>query len=553
MIFAADNDTVARPNELITGCWRDLMLVDDLDGGVDRMRWRALHCNEQWLPKETLEEAKEYAKRVKRSHLYPGFTQGLDDAIARPFAKPVHVENLPTELELMVEDIDGDGNDLTQFSAHLMRAAVKHGMAHAWVDFTQAQPANGKTTTKADEAKTAPRAWWSIIERPRVLGWKEKTLPNGKRALSEFRFHEIATVPDGVFGEKKVERIRILRLNSYELWQNKAYNPPRYNDFANLEARFYDFKENRPQDWEQVVPPTTYGPEGGFEELPIVTLYTGYQGFMRAKPPFIALAETNVTHWQSSSDQRNILHFARVPMMFFRGFSAEEVKGQAVGAGSAFGSQNPGANVSIVEHSGAAVAAGSDDLANLELEMQQLGVRPSAERMQNATATGIAINADGADTDVQAWAQATDTAIEQCFNWTARWMGKPELTADLDVQIFKDYQVAYKGASDVPALQTDVEKGRIRVETYLKEIKRRGLLGDDVDVEEEVAAAETAKAERQAIADKISGGMNPNDPNANQPGGKPDEDGEEEDPGNGKTNNPGDESGKQPPPNPAGS
>ncbi|MCA8917236.1 MAG: DUF4055 domain-containing protein, partial [Planctomycetes bacterium] len=489
MIFAADQDTVARPSEELVNVWRDLMLVDDLDGGVDRMRWRALQSDRCWLPQHQLEENEQYARRVWLSHLYPGFQQGLDDSISRPFAKPVQVANLPDVFETMVEDIDGDGNDLTQFLAHLMRSAVKHGFACAWADYTQAKPANGETVTKADEAASNPRAWWSIIERTRLLGWKDKTLRNGKRVLSEVRIHEIRTIPDGIYGEKRAEFVRVLRLDSYELWQNMAYDPPRPRNLKDLDGRFYDWKEGRDQDF-QKIEEGAYGPPGGFEALPIVTVYTGYQGFMRAKPPLLALAETNVTHWQSASIQRTSVHFAREPMMFFRGFNPEELKGMAVGAGGAFASQNPQANVSIVEHSGAAVATGQDDLDRLENEMQQLGVRPSVERMQNSTATGIAINATGADTDVQAWAQAVDTAAEQLFNWTAIWMGQPEITADLDVQIYKDYQVAYKGQSDMPVLQADVQAGRIRPETYLKEAKRRGLLGDDVDIDEEVEAAD---------------------------------------------------------------
>jgi len=35
---------------------------------------------------------------------------------------------------------------------------------------------------------------------------------------------------------------------------------------------------------------------------------------MQAKPPLLDLAWLNVEHWQSASDQSNILHVARVPI-----------------------------------------------------------------------------------------------------------------------------------------------------------------------------------------------------------------------------------------------
>lgn len=503
MIFSPDVESVARPHESFVDCWRDWMLVDDLDGGVDRMRWRALFCAQQWLPKENLEEIAQYAARVNRSDLYPGLSQGLDDAISRPFAKPMAIENLPAEFEPIVADTDGDGSDINQFLAHLMRSSVKHGLAHAWVDYTQTIPANGRVLTRADEMASNPRPWWRIIEAPRMLNWRSFTLPSGKRALSAAWIHEI---------EDGREFVRVLTLNSQERWQNMAYKPPRHSAGEDLEARFYQYGHHRQQDWKLVEPPRPYGPDGGFKDgLPIVTVYTGYAGFMRARPPFKALAETNLTHWQSSSDQRNIVHVARVPILFARGMGSEELKGSAIGAGSVVLSKNPGADLRYTEHSGAAVAVGQEDLDRLERRMEQLGVRPHVERMQGATATGVAINADGADTDVQAWAQAVDTAAEQCFGWSAVWMGRPELAKDIDVQIFKDYQVAYKSSQDLAVLQSDVEKGRIRHETYLQALVRRDVLPADLDIEAEVAAGEAEKEARRAMAAQITGNTDPDD------------------------------------------
>lgn len=506
MLFDPQQDTIARPHPAFVDMWRDWELCDDLDGGVDRMRWAALNCRERWLPREHLEENDQYITRVMRSDLYPGYSQGLDDAIARPFAKPVQVDNLPDEWEPWTWDTDGSGNDLTQFLSHFMRCAVKHGMAHIFIDFTNQ---GGGTVSRAAEQNTRPRPWWRLVDAPSLVNWKSETLPSGKHVLTEARIHEFATVPDGTYGEKPVEYIRVIRRDSYELWQNEAYNPPGYSaDKLNgLSARYYNAQTLRMQKWVKV-DEGAFGPAGGFESVPIVTAYTGYRDFMVAQPPFLSLAEANVTHWQSSSDQRNITHFARVPILFARGFNAEELQGSAIGAGTVISSGEPDASLSIVEHSGSAVQVGQEDLDRLERRMEQLGVRPHVERMQGATATGIAVNSASADTDVQAWAQGVDTAAEQAFEWSARWMGA-EVPEDLDVQIYKDFAIEMIGGGDVPALQADVDKGRIRVETYLKEMKRRGIYADTLEIEEEVgasderaeAATEMAKDASQTSAD----------------------------------------------------
>ena len=516
MLFSPEQDTIARPHPHFVDMWRDWELADDLDGGVERMRWAALDCQERWLPKEPLEENDQYESRVHRSDLYPGYSQGLDDAIARPFAKPVQVDNLPEEWEPWTWDVDGSGNDLTQFLSHFMRCAVKHGMAHIFVDFTNQ---GGGTVSRAMEDKMRPRPWWRLVPATSLINWKSETLPSGKHVLTEARIHSYDTVADGNYGEKPVELVRVLRLDSFEVWQNTAYAPPRFyastrNDLA---RRYYNAKPNREQNW-KLIDEGQFGPPGGFSGLPIVTAYTGYVGFMKARPPFTALAEANVTHWRKKSDYDNLAHYAGVPIMFARGMGDDDLKGAAIGAGTVIRSNDPDASLTFVEHSGSALQILAEDLDRLERRMEQLGVRPHVERMQGATATGIAVNSSSADTDVQAWAQSVDTTAEQAFDWSARWAGA-ESPEDLDVQIYKDFAIEMIGGGDVPALQADVDNGRVRVETYLKEMKRRGIYADTLEIEEEVAHAEQEKERKAELAAKITGGM-PDD-NQDEDGGMP--------------------------------
>ena len=48
------------------------------------------------------------------------------------------------------------------------------------------------------------------------------------------------------------------------------------------------------------------------------------RGFMTAHPPLMDLAWLNLAHWQSASDQRHILHVARVPILFGRNLTLPE-------------------------------------------------------------------------------------------------------------------------------------------------------------------------------------------------------------------------------------
>lgn len=523
MIFDPTLDTPARPNEFLVSAWRDLALCGDLDGGVERMRWR----ERVWLPLEHSEEPAQYTHRLNRSDLYPGFTAALDDAVAQPFAKPVQVEGaqvegsderqpVPPEFEPIILNADGDGNDITQFGRHLMRSAVKYGFACVLPDYTAMKATPGATVTRADEANANPRPFWRMYERPDVLGWRTFKLPNGQEAFSEVRLHEIRTVPDGTWGEKKAEFIRVIRRDSYELWLNKAYNPPKVNSLepASRAARYYDIQENRPQQWVQV-DAGPFGPEGGFESVPLVVVYTGYTSFMQAKPAMLDLAESNLTHWRKKSDYDNLCHYAGVPILFARGLEKAELAGAAIGAGTVIRAGNPDASLGFVEHSGSALQVMRDDLDGQERRMEQIGVRPHVERTSGASATAAFLNADGAATDVQAWAQAVDTALEQLFDLSAEWMGRDDLRSAVDVTIYKEF-ARPSNPQDIAMIQADVDAGHVSVKTYLREAKRRGLYSDDLDINAEAEQAEGAKAEKAAeAAEKLK------QINANQPGAMP--------------------------------
>jgi hypothetical protein len=101
---------------------------------------------------------------------------------------------------------------------------------------------------------------------------------------------------------------------------------------------------------------------------------------MAGAPALQDLADLNVAHWQSQSDQRNILHVARVPILFGAGIP-DDVEGQPgfkVSAGSFTRATDPAAKLMFVEHSGAAIGAGDADLKNLEFQMQAMGLQLSS-------------------------------------------------------------------------------------------------------------------------------------------------------------------------------
>lgn len=489
--FDANVDSPARPCEAYLSQHADWTLCDDLDAGVRKMRFRA----EDRLPREQMEERADYVRRLERSYLYPGLTNALNSAVSKAFSKPVTVENAPPEFKYLETNCDDKGSDLTQFLRSVMRAGVKHGVAHVLVDFSA--QVNPQAATKATDAEIKPHAFFRLIEAPKLVSWTETKLADGTVGLTEIRFLEYADKPDGKFGSREHEYVRIVRADSWELWENEAYAQRQLTSGESFE--FYRDGTRRVQNF-KLVKEGTFGPIDGFQSVPLVSYYTQRKGFMRAKPALMDLAETNLIHWQSASDQRNIMHVVRVPLLFATGFTEQETSaGLTLGAGSFVKSSNFEANLRYVEHSGQAVDLGARDLETLEKHMEIMGVRPQVERSGDATATQSVISEGRANTDVQAWIEGLNTAAEQMYAKAGEWMGV-EMPESLEIKVFADFAAGNGAVDEILSLIAMREKGQITSETFLTEVKRRGFLTDTFDIDAEVDALESEAQEKADTA-----------------------------------------------------
>jgi hypothetical protein len=221
-------------------------------------------------------------------------------------------------------------------------------------------------------------------------------------------------------------------------------------------------------------------------EIPFVPLYGMRKGFMCGQAPMLDLAYLNVKHWQSQSDQDTILHVARVPILAMIG--AEDNTGLSVGAASAV--KLPiGADLKFVEHSGAAIKAGEDALAALEQQMIQTGAellvkQPGAKR----TATESQTDAEANKSDLQRMAENFEDALDQALYFLAQFARLGNSGGK--VKLYADYGTATLSEASAALIKDLHLSGLISRVTAITELQRRGLLSDDIDPEEEIAAVD---------------------------------------------------------------
>lgn len=488
--------TVADPSDVQRAMVDCSQVVRTLVAGTKAMR----AAGTTYLPQEPAESKKAYDNRVLRSTLFNATGKTVDDMAGKVFNKPVILkEDVPEILQQYCEDIDLTGRHLNVFARDVFHDVLQTGIGYILTDMPpKVQRADGKPATITDEKQAGMRPYLVYIPLEKLLGWKSQRI-GGVETLTQVRIKECVTEPSDEFHEYDVVQIRVI--------DSAANGQP------GTWRIYRETKDDKNQvEW------TLY--EAGVYPLPQITLvpvYANGTGFMTGAPPFLKLAELNISHWQSSSDQRNILHVARVPILFGAGFEPDDKF--EIGADSMVRSSKVDAKLSYVEHSGAAIGSGQADLDKLELQMQAMGLQLLIST-PGQTATGEIRDDVKENSPLAMMARGLEDALESSLGFMAELIGLGE-DAGGEVEVNKDFGVQGAASLDIPNIIAANTSGLLDKQTALEELKRRNFLADSVDPEEVIAKAETEAA--AAMLDAGPGkGMNLNgDPaNSQQPATK---------------------------------
>lgn len=434
------------------------MTCRDLMGGTRAMR----AAGQRYLPKEHEESDDDYQSRVNRTTLYNGFRRTVLNFAGRVFSKPVVVESTSDDRIIdWSEDVTNDGRDIVTFGLGLAHTGLAEGQAHIFADYTQVSTAE----TLAEEREMSPRPYLVEIKPKDLIYWRHEVI-GGVKALAEIRFLESYVDEDR--GER-CQQIRVWRYGGeWEIWRRASPSSNSGRDtgwalYANGQATII--------------------------EIPFVTIHFG-QRFdeMSALPPLEDLADVNVAHWQSSSDQRYVLHIARVPILMLKGFQTESGAPSkvVVGVNRFLRTNNPAADARYVEHSGQAIAAGRQDLQDLEAQMAALGIELLlGNRPGDITATGRAITKAAEESTLQSMAKAVKRGLSDAVSLMAEWAGIDPDTVTVEMDVEHDLVISDGG--ELASLTSARERGDLTRDTLWKEFVRRGILSDEFDPEAEEA------------------------------------------------------------------
>lgn len=425
-------------------------LASALLGGTTAMRKAA----KSYLPQFPKEDEEDYKRRLKVSVLFPGYSRTVATLSGKPFSKPVALnEAFDEEAKDWTQNIDGEGRNLHSFLGDCMAVALGYGLGGILVDHPQ-RPEGART--KAADKALGMRPYWLMIQPHQILGYRTQTI-GSHTEFTMLRYMEEVTEDDGEWGKSTVQQVRVwIKVDGIVGWAT--------------------YRQDRASVWNMHDSATTT-----ITEIPFVPFYGKRVGFMHAEPPLLEVAHLNVAHWQSSSDQQNILHVARVPLLFMKGFDDTTVL--QVGSSAAVRASHPDADMKFVEITGTSIAAGNKDLADLEERMRQAGAellvldaRITATQVNTENAVGMCA--------LQKIVQDLQDAANRAIEFSLMWVNRE--AENSTVVIFNDFGSLTLAEASADLLLRSNQAGKLSDQTYLNELRRRGILGPDVDVTEEL-------------------------------------------------------------------
>jgi hypothetical protein len=421
------------------------ILIEDLMQGTYGMRKK----HRRYLPQEPRELDESYDNRLARS-VCPPYYQRLERMLAGMLTrKPVRLDDTSDTIREQLFDVDLQGNDLNVWTYETARKLVRYGHIGTLVD----APSDGG------------RPYWVTYTPRQILGWRSE-LQDGQQRLTQLRLLESTIVPDGQYGEKAVEQVRLLTPGAYELHQRDD----------NGEFRVID--------------------EGttSLSEIPFSVAYANRHGYLESRPPLEDIAELNLKTYQVQSDLDNQLHISAVPMLAFYGFpsAAEEV---SAGPGEAIAFPSDG-RAEYIEPGGSSFDYQFRRLEQLAAQINELGLSAVlGQKLSAETAEAKRIDRSQGDSTMMVIAQNVQDMIDNSLQYHAQYLGQNEAAGSCLVN--RDFIGARLEPQEIQSLLQLYTAGTITQETLLQNLADGEVLGDDFNVEEELEATANAGMDLQ--------------------------------------------------------
>jgi len=431
--------TVDSPNTAWVNMQPHWSLLEALQGGTYAIR----KGHRRYLPQEPREQDSSYDVRLQRSVCSP-FTTRIERMLAGMLTrKPVRLDDVSDQIREQLFDVDLQNNDLQTWLYNTSRICIRYGHVGVLVD--------------APKSGDSGRPYWITYSPKDIIGWRQE-LTDGQQKLTQLRLFEKVLIPDGLYGEKQVEQVRVLTPGAFEI-----------------------FQKDQKGDFRVVDEGTT-----SLSEIPFSVAYSNRTGVLESFPPLADIAELNLQHYQVQSDLSNQLHISAVPLLALFGFpqSAEEI---SAGPGEAFALPES-ARAEFIEPAGNSYDAQFRRLDQIVSQINELGLAAvMGAKLAAETAESKRISRSQGDSTMMVLSQQMQDMIDNCLRFHADYLQESQAGSSL---VNRDFMGARLEPQEIQALLQLYTAGTVTQETLLLQLEAGEVLGDDFDVEAELEATQ---------------------------------------------------------------
>jgi hypothetical protein len=453
--------SVATPSYDTREMLARIEIVDSLMGGTEVMRQKP-----HFLPKFHSEEPDQYEARLSSAVLYNAYKKTIKANTGKVFSEGLQVEGIPKRLEPLIADVNLQGDTLKTAARAYFEDALNKSVTFVLVEYPKKEK---EDETLADSEKRRP--YWVHIARENIVALYTSVV-GAKEVVEHVRIKYRGVIRSGY------EELPSLHIHEYN------WNP----ETSKVSVIVWELKrkkdgtledQEKQENWQavDVIEEGNYG----LDFIPLIAYKTNTDG----TPLFIDLAYKNIEHFQSSSDQRNILTVARFPMLARTGVKDELLAKQVIGPRVTLDAENPAAKFYYVEHEGAAIQAGEKDLENLKAEMATMALQLVTNK-PTVTATQRVMDSTENTCELQLIVEDFLDFLFTLINVSNMWVNKNKQLEreDVVVKVTKDFGLTKDETGALEILFKTWQAGGIPTKVYLQELKERGILGDEFDVED---------------------------------------------------------------------
>lgn len=451
--------------------------VRDLMAGTRAVRKKGA----LYLPKHAAEQPDDYELRLKLGVVYNGFKRTLQAMTGLVMQRPVELGQTAGKIAEHWESIDGRRGHGAVFA----RRVFTEGLATNWCGIlVDMQPLEdeGGVRSRADEARLGLRPYWRLYKAEDIRDW-QWTEYQGEQVLRLLVLRECYQERVGRFRIEERVDYRVIEWRgpgeiTWELWREEG---DRGNRSASLVRR---------------------GSILGPERIPF-SFFTPNEVY--GPPPLIDLADLNLTHYRTDTDRRHLMRIGCLPIPVRIGYpNAGDEPEKPFGTNRLLDVPLDG-DFKWAEITGAAFGVTGEDLRMIEARMGAMGLaflQPETRAAETAEAKRIDSTAQNAT--LASAARALKDCLEEAVIYHAQFLK----VAPVGVEVNTDFERTVLPPQMIDALSRLEVAGQLSLETLLAMLKRGHVLGDDTDVEEELARIMQRRAEQDRAA---AGGQLPDE------------------------------------------